>query len=38
LIRAFWMGLRPAPSVALLAGYKNIAVVWASLGAAPRPI
>jgi BASS family bile acid:Na+ symporter len=29
-----WMGLRPALSVALLAGYKNIAVVWASLGAA----
>jgi BASS family bile acid:Na+ symporter len=29
-----WMGVRPALSVALLAGYKNIAIVWASLGAA----
>lgn len=29
-----WMGLRPALSIALLGGYKNMAVVWASLGAA----
>jgi BASS family bile acid:Na+ symporter len=29
-----WLGLRPALSVALLGGYKNMAVVWASLGAA----
>jgi BASS family bile acid:Na+ symporter len=32
-----WMGMRPALSVALLGGYKNMAVVWASLGAAASP-
>jgi bile acid:Na+ symporter, BASS family len=32
-----WIGLRPALSIALLGGYKNMAVVWASLGAAASP-
>jgi predicted Na+-dependent transporter len=29
-----WMGLRAAFTVALVGGYRNMAVVWASLGAA----
>jgi BASS family bile acid:Na+ symporter len=29
-----WLGLRPALSIALVGGYKNMAVVWAGLGAA----
>jgi BASS family bile acid:Na+ symporter len=36
LLFAF-LGLRPALSIALVGGYKNMAVVWASLGAAASP-